>query len=68
MFYKQPNTMLKEILVDRGIKQVELAFHLEIPISKLCLYANGWEIPPVEQQERIAKALGCDPEDLGWSD
>lgn len=67
MIYKQPNTILKNILVDRGIKQVELAFHLEIPISKLCLYANGWEVPPVAQQERIAKALGCDLEEI-WDE
>lgn len=68
MIVRQPNRILKEILIDKGIKQVELAYHLEIPISRLCLYANGWETPPVEQQERIAEALGCEPEDLGWSE
>ena len=48
--HKKPDRTLKELLQQRGIKQVQVALDLEIPYSRLNLIVNGWqEAGPIER-------------------
>ena len=71
MFHKEPNQLLKNILIDRGIKQVQAALDLDIHYSRFNRILNGWEVPSdADERERIidyVESLGCDPSEL-WSE
>jgi hypothetical protein len=68
MYFKMPNKTAKEMLLERGIRQVQVALDLDIHPSRLNLILNGWLIPGEEQQRRIAEYLDVKPSDLGWSE
>ena len=68
MQHKVPDKTVKEVLRERGIKQVQVALDLDMHPSRLNLILNGWLVPGEEQQKRIAAYLDCDPADLGWSE
>jgi predicted XRE-type DNA-binding protein len=68
MNHKQPNRTVKEMLQERGIKQVQVSLDLEIPYSRLNLFVNGWMEPGPLERIKLADYLGCDPEELGWTE
>lgn len=55
---------LKEELKRRGLKQVRVAWNLDIPTSRFAGFCNGWMRPTAEQAERIADFLGVDADEL----
>lgn len=68
MYVKLPNQAIKEMLQERGIKQIQVAFDLEIPYSRFNRIAKGWEIPNAEQQKEIAEYLDVEASDLFGAD
>ena len=68
MQHKQPNKAVKQLLQERGIKQVQVALDLEIPISRLNLVLNGWQEPGPLERTKLSDYLNVEPSDLGWSD
>lgn len=67
MFVKQPNRTAKEMLRERGIKQVQVALDLDMHPSRLNLILNGWLRPNDELQQLLASYLDVDADEL-WSD
>lgn len=58
------NTKLKLKLVEKGIKQKDLAEELKVTIQSLNGWVNGKNKPSLEMALRIAKRLGCTVEEL----
>jgi len=68
MRHKQPNRTVKQILQERGIKQVQVALDLEIPYSRLNLFVNGWIEPGPIERIKLSEYLDVDPVELGWNE
>jgi phosphoribosylformimino-5-aminoimidazole carboxamide ribonucleotide (ProFAR) isomerase len=66
MNHKEPNRTVKQLLHERGIKQVQVALDLEIPYSRLNLVINGWQEPWPTERVKLTEYLDVEPEDLGW--
>ena len=65
MKHKKPDKTLKQLLQERGIKQVQVALDLNIPYSRLNLIVNGWQDITPELRQRFLDYFGCEAEDLG---
>ena len=59
---------LKILLMERGIKHVELAQMLGIDRSTLSLYINGWKPIPTKVRQQIAEILSFPANELFWSE
>lgn len=55
-----PNDRLRQIMRAKNVTGTRLAFDLGIHQPLVSRYALGWQIPPIELQERIAAYVGVD--------
>jgi transcriptional regulator with XRE-family HTH domain len=58
------NVRLKSLMFERGFKLSELAKETGIPRSYLSMGVNGRYVFSEAEQRRIAKTIGCKPEDV----
>jgi len=68
MLHKLPDQTVKEMLRERGIKQVQVALDLDMHPSRLNLILNGWLRPNDEVQELLSTYLDVDPSELFGAD
>lgn len=68
MELKQRNLTPKQMLQERGITQVKVAFDLDVDRSVLNLVVNGWQPPTPELREKLSVYLNVEPEELGWAE
>lgn len=55
--HKEPDRTIKELLQEKGIKQVQVALDLEIPYSRLNLIVNGWQEPGPLERVKLSEYL-----------
>ena len=58
MTHRKPKQILKEVLLQKGVTQVQAAFDLGIPRTRFNLIANGWECPSPEIRKKISRYIG----------
>ena len=64
MHHKLPDQTVKEMLKERGIKQVQVALDLDMHPSRLNLILNDWLRPNDEVQELLAIYLDVEASEL----
>ena len=58
------NRFLKVLLVERGVRNFDLAKHLDCDPAKVSKIVNGWLDPNLETRKKIAEFLGVDQEEI----
>ena len=55
---------LKRKMVEKGMHHAELARRSDLPRNNISTYINGRSYPSEQSLGKLAKALGCEPDDL----
>lgn len=55
---------LKVLRVIRGFSQLDLMLKTGIPQSRISLFENGYADLKPEERAKLAKALGCNEDDI----
>ena len=58
------NIRLKVLMIEKGIKNFDLAKHLGVDPTKSSQIVHGWIDPDPETKKRIAEFLGVDQVEL----
>jgi transcriptional regulator with XRE-family HTH domain len=61
---RKPILKLKARRIQMGLRQLDLAYKANVPISELSRYETGLSRPYPAYAERIAAILGLKPEEL----
>lgn len=61
---KAVNKRLKILMIEKDVKNFEIAQQLKVDPSKISKIVNGWVIPDQESQKRIAGILGVKVHDI----
>lgn len=61
------NKQLKLTLIRKGIKNFDLAKHLNVDPAKVSKIVNGWIVPDERLKKQIADYLGVSVESI-WSE
>ncbi len=56
--------MLKKVVRDKGFKICELAKRVGVNVSRMSRFVNGWEVPPKDRRQKIARILGVHEEKI----
>ena len=62
------NKQLKMAMIEKGIKNFDLARHLNVDPAKISKILNGWVNPADDLKEKIAGFLGVPKESLWGKD
>lgn len=55
---------IRKLRAAKGFSRQELTAHLKVDVSSLVGWEGGKRLPRDKQRARLARALGCDPDDL----
>lgn len=58
------NLRLKTVLLERGIRQIEMAKTINLDPSRLSKIVNGWLEPKAEEINAIAEFLGMPADEI----
>jgi ribosome-binding protein aMBF1 (putative translation factor) len=58
------NKCLKVMLVEKGIRNFDLAKHLDCDPAKISKIVNGWLEPDPKTRQKIATFLGVNEEEI----
>jgi ribosome-binding protein aMBF1 (putative translation factor) len=58
------NRRLKMLLVEKGVRNFDLAKHLDCDPAKVSKIVNGWLDPDRETRQKIAEFLGANEAEI----
>jgi len=58
------NRRLKMLLVEKGVRNFDLAKHLDCDPAKVSKIVNGWLDPDTETRQKIAEFLGANEAEI----